>query len=489
VQVANGAGLSITHIGHSQITGSSRPLLLKNILRVPAMSKNLLSMHKLLLDNHAYAEVYPHHFYVKDQATRALLLRGRCQGGLYPVPSNPVTSTSSSSRHCLTSSTLSTDHWHRRLGHPSLRVLESVLRKNKVACALPSTSLVCDSCQRAKVHQLPYSRSSHCTNSPLELVHSDVWGPAISSVGGFRYYVSFVDDFSRYTWIYLIKRKSDVEKSFYHFQTHVERLLQTKIRMVQSDGGGEYTRLSKYFDHTGIYHRVTCPHTSQQNGIAERKHRHIVETGIALLAHSSLPVRFWDEAFLTAVYLINRMPAQNLQNTAPLTCLRGEHPDYSFLRAFGCACWPNLRPYNNRKLAFRSRLCVFLGYSQQHKGYKCLDRSSGRIFVSRDVVFEENFFPYANPSPASNSPPPPPINVPTIFASSEPVIQDDRMRNYDLTLLATNTPATSSSSNAGFHGGDPSDSGASSPRTPAPSSASPADSCAAADFSTDGSPR
>jgi histone deacetylase 1/2 len=132
VQVANGAGLSITHIGHSQITGSSRPLLLKNILRVPAMSKNLLSMHKLLLDNHAYAEVYPHHFYVKDQATRALLLRGRCQGGLYPVPSNPVTSTSSSSRHCLTSSTLSTDHWHRRLGHPSLRVLESVLRKIKL---------------------------------------------------------------------------------------------------------------------------------------------------------------------------------------------------------------------------------------------------------------------------------------------------------------------------------------------------------------------
>jgi histone deacetylase 1/2 len=202
-----------------------------------------------------------------------------------------------------------------------------------------------------------------------------------------------VDDFSRYTWIYLIKRKSDVEKSFYHFQTHVERLLQTKIRMVQSDGGGEYTRLSKYFDHTGIHHRVTCSHTSQQNGIAERKHRHIVETGIALLAHSSLPVRFWDEAFLTAVYLINRMPAQNLQNTAPLTCLRGEHPDYSFLRAFGCACWPNLRPYNNRKLAFRSRLCVFLGYNQQHKGYKCLDRSSGQIFVSRDVVFDENFFP------------------------------------------------------------------------------------------------
>jgi hypothetical protein len=90
VQVANGAGLPITHIGHSQITGSSRPIHLKNILRVPNLSKNLLSVHKLLLDNNAYAKFYPFHFYVKDQATKALLLRGRCQDGLYPVPSDIV---------------------------------------------------------------------------------------------------------------------------------------------------------------------------------------------------------------------------------------------------------------------------------------------------------------------------------------------------------------------------------------------------------------
>ena len=129
-------------------------------------------------------------------------------------------------------------------------------------------------------------------------------------------------------------------------------MLNAKIKTVQTDWGGEYRRLSRYFQKEGIAHRVSCPHTSQQNGIAERKHRHIVETGIALLAHSSLPVRFWDEAFLTACYLINRMPTRVLQNSTPVSCLFGDTPDYTFLRAFGCACWPNLRPYNNRKLQF-----------------------------------------------------------------------------------------------------------------------------------------
>jgi histone deacetylase 1/2 len=186
---------------------------------------------------------------------------------------------------------------------------------------------VCDLCQRDKIHQLPYSLSSHVTTAPLELIHTDVWGPARVSVGGFRYYVSFLDDFSRFTWIYLLKRKSDVEHAFYSFQAHVERFLNSKILAVQSDWGGEYRRLHRFFDRIGIRHRVTCPHISKQNGIARRKHRHIVETGIALLAHSSLPLRFWDEAFLTVVYLINRMPSRTIKNSTPLSRLFGETPD------------------------------------------------------------------------------------------------------------------------------------------------------------------
>lgn len=175
----------------------------------------------------------------------------------------------------------------------------------------------------------------------------------------------------------------------------VERLFDTKIIAMQTDWGGEYQRLNSFFTKLGIIHYVSCPHAHQQNGPAERKHRHIVEVGLSILAQASMPLKFWDEAFVTAAYLINRTPTKLLDYSTPLEHLFKQSPDYNFLKVFGCACWPNLRPYNTRKLAFRSTRCVFLGYSNMHKGYKCLEGSTGRVYISRDVVFDEHIFPFA----------------------------------------------------------------------------------------------
>jgi hypothetical protein len=149
-----------------------------------------------------------------------------------------------------------------------------------------------------------------------------------------------------------------------------------KILAVQTDWGGEYERLNSFFRTIGVSHHVSCPHAHQQNGAAERKHRHIVEMSLALLANASMPLKFWDQAFLTATHLINRTPTKILDHDTPLHRLLGATPDYSNLRVFGCACWPNLRPYNTHKLQFRSLRCAFLGYSNLHKGYKCLDIST-----------------------------------------------------------------------------------------------------------------
>ena len=109
-----------------------------------------------------------------------------------------------------------------------------------------------------------------------------------------------------------------------------------------------------------------------------------------------MPLKFWDEAFLSATYLINRTPTKLLNYDTPLERLCHEKPDYTSLRVFGCACWPNLHPYNTHKLQFRSKQCAFLGYSHLHKGFKCLDISTGRIYISRDVVFDETMFPFAS---------------------------------------------------------------------------------------------
>jgi hypothetical protein len=122
--------------------------------------------------------------------------------------------------------------------------------------------------------------------------------------------VSFIDDFSKFTWIYLLKKKSDVFQRFHDFQNHVERLFDKKIITMQTDWGGEYQKLNSFFQRVGITHHVSCPHAHQQNGSAERKHRHIMEVGLSLLAQAFMPLKFWDEAFFTATYLINRIPSK-----------------------------------------------------------------------------------------------------------------------------------------------------------------------------------
>ena len=191
---------------------------------------------------------------------------------------------------------------------------------------------------------------------------------------------------------------------FVKFQLHVEHLLKHKIVHVQSDWGGDYRNLNTFFDKLGISHRVSCPHTHQQNGAAERKHPHLVETGVTLLAHASVPFRLWSDAFSTAYFLINRLPTRVLNMKTALELLFQEIPDYTFLNVFGCACWPHLRSYNIRKHEFHSKQCVFLGYSSMHKGYKCLHVPTNRVYISRDVVFDENLFPFAALPPPTQTP-------------------------------------------------------------------------------------
>jgi hypothetical protein len=126
--------------------------------------------------------------------------------------------------------------------------------------------------------------------------------------------------------------------------------------------------------------------------------------GLSLLANASIPLKIWDQAFLTATHLINRTPTKLLNYDMPLHRLVGATPDYSNIRVFGCACWSNLRPYNSHKLQFRSTRCAFLGYSNLHKGYKCLDISNACVYISHNVVFDEAVFPFAQlPSSAGAS--------------------------------------------------------------------------------------
>jgi hypothetical protein len=148
------------------------------------------------------------------------------------------------------------------LGHASSPVIQRVLSENNLSFSKGKLDeSVCDACQKAKSHELPFPKSVSVSKAPLELIFSNVWGPAPSSVGRFKYYVSFIDDYSKFTWFYLLKNKSDVFSKFRDFQQLVEKHFNRKIFAMQTDWGGEYQKLAPFFQQMGIAHHVSCTHT------------------------------------------------------------------------------------------------------------------------------------------------------------------------------------------------------------------------------------
>ena len=259
----------------------------------------------------------------------------------------------------------------------------------------------CSGCKLGKFSALPFNNSTSTSFAPFDLIHSDVWGPApISTKGGSRYYVSFIDDYTRYCWVYLMKRRSDFIDIYTEFQAYVKTQFSAIVKCFRSDLGGEYTKgdLSHIFASDGTVHQTSCTDTPQQNGVAERKHRHIVETARSMLLSASVPSEFWGEAVLTSVYLINRIPTSHNSGVSPYARLFGHTPEYSHLRVFGSTCFV-LRPHVERtKLSSRTAICVFLGYGDGQKGYRCYNPESKKLYVSRHVFFLEHIPFFSLPS-------------------------------------------------------------------------------------------
>jgi hypothetical protein len=261
-------------------------------------------------------------------------------------------------------------------------------------------------------HKLPFSESSLKSSKPLELIYTDVWGPAPTrSLDDFSYYLVFVDHFSKYVWLYPLKNKSDVSFIFPKFKSVVEKFFNLPIVSLYSDNGGEFIKLKSFLSQNGISHFTTPPHTPELNATAERRHRHIVETGRTLLHHANLPHKFWSFAFTTAAYLINRLPTPILHMQSPYEVLHKTKPNILHLHSFGCLCFPWLKPYTKNKLQPRSTPCIFIGYSSSQYAYHCLDPISEKIYTSRHVSFFDHQFPYktiiSKPAPSDTFNPKP----------------------------------------------------------------------------------
>src|ERR1044072_4369227 len=298
VYLGNGQGLFINSVGSYTFTSpfnSSQSLVLTNLLHVPSITKNLVSVSQFARDNSVFFEFHSDFCLVKSQATCEVLLRGTLgPDGLYSFGSLPVqpaskSSSASTSFPCVNNTIAPFNSlyslWHCRLGHPHYEVLKAVLTHCNIHISNKMLLDSCSACCLGKAHRLPSHSSTTVYSQPLELLFCDIWGPAplLSSLE-YRYILTCVDACSRYTWVIPLKAKSDTCQAIINFKNLAELQLKTKLKAVQTDGGGEFQPLTKFFTSMGIVHRVTCPHTHHQNGSVERKHRHLVETGLTLLA-------------------------------------------------------------------------------------------------------------------------------------------------------------------------------------------------------------
>jgi transposase InsO family protein len=408
-------------------------ILLKDVLYAPTMAVTLVSISRIAAAGSTVifagdaCRIY--------DRERRVIGRIKVKGGLYRVYATRPLGGEYAGK---TKEVLSLDELHRRLGHVSHERAKLLVEKGLVEgieLDVDSKSTICESCEWAKGERKAMAkiRERPRTSAVGDEVHSDLWGPApVESIGHKRYYVSFTDDYSRYSTVYFLHAKSEAYTAYQYYEAWLKTQHDVRIKTLRSDRGGEYLTedFSNHLKAAGTTRTLTVHDTPESNGVAERLNRTIITKVRAMLHDSELPHFLWAEATRHAVYLKNRTWTRTLGDTTPFEILTGRKPDLSKIHPWGCKV--RVHDTSGSKLDGRSRIGRWVGLDEETSdGHRIYWQERRTITVERSVkfTFEEEVVVGVLPLEGENEPtveqPTEPVVEPVVEQQTQPEIVSD----------------------------------------------------------------
>jgi len=392
------------------VDGKEKTLTYTRAIHTPTLNSNLLSVSAF--DKAGLRTIFEGGRGVVQKKDGSVILSARLVKGMYVV--DEVANSPSPSSVYLGVASLSQpatlEQWHRRLSHCSpLTIME--MSKSKLVDGLHISGSElrgkCEDCIIGRQTRRPYDGHTEKDLDPLELVSFDLWGPScVQSAGGKVYFMPIVDGGSSYKHGAFLADKSDASTipAFDAFRAEAEALSGRKIRRVRTDRAYDSAAWKEYCQRHSIIHEFSAPYSSAQNGLAERAIRTTMDDVRTLLRDSGLGHSYWAEAAAFSIHTRNLLPSRRHPGKIPLETFTGKRQDVSHLRVFGARCWAKIPTVHGSQVDGGSKLdprgfeCRLLGYAGGHGNYKVQGVESRRVFVSRDVVFEEGHPHRTSPS-------------------------------------------------------------------------------------------
>lgn len=427
VTTANGEKIEAIGIGEvdveAAIQGKWHKITLADVWCVPGIKRNLFSV-LAAQDKHSDSKFISSPEVCNFKINNEVKLIGARQrhGGLFKLALRSLGTTSNEINTVSKEKLLQL--YHERFGHQNKRHVKSLLSR-ELNINVEMDSELCEGCIYGKAHRLPFGTRSRATE-PGERIHTDVCGPFQESMLGYRYFVLFKDDCTKFRMIYFMRQKSEVAEKLSQYLAEAETVGHT-IKELLSDNGREFDNkdVRNILQRKGIVQRFTMPYTPEQNGSSERENRTVVETARAMMhAHGNISQTLWAEMIRSANYILNRTGPTHVPGASPFELWCGKKPGLKHLRVIGSTCYVHVPKQQRTKMDPKAIKGILIGYDHDD-GYRVYCEEECRLYRSRDVIFEEKLVEEGvTILPGSNE-------APDQRENTEPTNEDDNQSQSD----------------------------------------------------------